>query len=101
MSKPANVILLLTVVAASFLAGSWYTQRSAVNHGTTADRRILYYHDPMHTASKSDKPGIAPDGGMKLEPVYADEASVSQRVENDPPALPPGAVQVSPEKQQL
>jgi membrane fusion protein, copper/silver efflux system len=26
----------------------------------------------MHPAYKSDKPGIAPDCGMKLEPVYAD-----------------------------
>jgi len=33
---------------------------------------VLYYVDPMHPAYKSDKPGIAPDCGMKLEPVYAD-----------------------------
>jgi membrane fusion protein, copper/silver efflux system len=26
----------------------------------------------MHPAYKSDKPGTAPDCGMKLEPVYAD-----------------------------
>src|SRR5437763_17095666 len=32
--------------------------------------KILYYVDPMHPEYKSDKPGIAPDCGMKLEPVY-------------------------------
>jgi membrane fusion protein, copper/silver efflux system len=36
-------------------------------------RRILYYVDPMHPSYTSDKPGIAPDCGMKLEPVYAEE----------------------------
>jgi Cu(I)/Ag(I) efflux system membrane fusion protein len=33
---------------------------------------VLYYVDPMHPAYRSDKPGIAPDCGMALEPVYAD-----------------------------
>src|SRR5438132_9381472 len=36
-------------------------------------RRILYYVDPMHPSYRSDKPGIAPDCGMPLQPVYADE----------------------------
>jgi len=27
----------------------------------------------MHPANKSDKPGVAPDWGMTLEPVYADD----------------------------
>ena len=35
-----------------------------------ADRRILYWVDPMHPAYKSDKPGTAPDCGMDLVPVY-------------------------------
>lgn len=57
------------------------------------ERRILYYHDPMHPDYRSDQPGIAPDCGMKLEPVYA---------KDDPPAgKPPGAgvVRVSKEKE--
>ena len=33
----------------------------------------LYYVDPMHPAYKSDKPGKAPDCGMDLVPVYADD----------------------------
>lgn len=40
------------------------------------ERKILYYQDPMHPSYKSDKPGIAPDCGMQLVPVYAsDEGS--------------------------
>jgi multidrug efflux pump subunit AcrA (membrane-fusion protein) len=36
-------------------------------------RKVLYWIDPMHPAYRSDKPGIAPDCGMDLVPVYADE----------------------------
>jgi RND family efflux transporter MFP subunit len=62
----------------------------------TSGRKILYYQDPMHPWYKSDKPGIAPDCGMKLVPIYADE---SQSVAAGP--LPMGAVQISPARQQL
>src|SRR5216683_4245119 len=41
------------------------TQRSAARH-------VIYYVDPMHPSYKSDKPGIAPDCGMQLVPVYED-----------------------------
>jgi len=40
---------------------------AAPQHG-----KILYWVDPMHPAYKSNKPGIAPDCGMDLVPVYAD-----------------------------
>jgi Cu(I)/Ag(I) efflux system membrane fusion protein len=36
-------------------------------------REPLYFVDPMHPAYKSDKPGIAPDCGMQLVPVYAED----------------------------
>lgn len=47
----------------------------------------------MHPAYKSDRPGVAPDCGMKLEPVY----------EGDPATDPTkaGLLKVSAEKQQL
>ncbi len=38
----------------------------------TVARKILYYVDPMHPSYRSSKPGIAPDCGMDLVPVYAD-----------------------------
>ena len=42
---------------------------------TARSRQPLYYVDPMHPAYKSDKPGIAPDCGMQLVPVYAEDLS--------------------------
>lgn len=44
-----------------------------VERAPETPRRVLYYVDPMHPSYTSDKPGIAPDCGMKLEPVYAEE----------------------------
>jgi multidrug efflux pump subunit AcrA (membrane-fusion protein)/YHS domain-containing protein len=56
----------------------------------------------MHPAYKSDKPGIAPDCGMQLEPVYAEGGSAGEPEKGEGPAsLAPGSVQVSPEKQQI
>ncbi len=41
---------------------------------SSGERRILYWQDPMHPQYKSDKPGTAPDCGMDLVPVYAEQA---------------------------
>src|SRR5215831_8024103 len=68
-------------------------KRSIPSAATTAQRQILYYQDPMHPWYKSDKPGIAPDCGMKLVPVYADQQAG--------PAGAPGVVHLSPGQQQL
>ena len=56
--------------------------------------KILYWVDPMHPSYKSDKPGIAPDCGMQLTPVYAEEEEPSTN------SLP-GTVKLSGRKQQL
>ena len=75
MNKWAQSLLAVALVAGSFLAGVWYTQRTAVKGAVHEGRRILYWQDPMNPAFKSDKPGIAPDPmGMQLVPVYADTA---------------------------
>ena len=58
-------------------------------------RRILYYVDPMHPTYRSDKPGIAPDCGMELEPVYSDGGGSP----GEP--LPAGAVDLTPARAQL
>ena len=65
-----RALLVLAAAGAGFGLGVFYSGHSS----TTADgtRKILYYHDPMHPEYRSDKPGIAPDCGMPLEPVYAD-----------------------------
>jgi Cu(I)/Ag(I) efflux system membrane fusion protein len=82
----------------TFLAGTWCTQRGDVKGDQTATRRILYYVDPMHPAYKSDKPGIAPDCGMELVPVYEDG---SMDGAGATASGPPGTVTMNVEKQQL
>jgi RND family efflux transporter MFP subunit len=54
----------------------------------------------MHPAYKSDKPGIAPDCGMKLQPVYADQGPAAGGAPVVTSA-PEGTFQISAEKQQL
>jgi len=66
---------------------------AAADQSKPAEPKILYYQDPMHPWYHSDKPGIAPDCGMKLVPVYASEVMA--------PSLVPGSVEISPARQQL
>jgi RND family efflux transporter MFP subunit len=61
--------------------------------GGGAERKVLYWFDPMHPAYKSDKPGIAPDCGMTLVPKYAEDQSMAK--------MPMGTVTISPDKQVL
>ena len=95
MKRILSAALLLTVVIVAFLAGVWVTWRASGRAEGPATRKVLYWVDPMHPTYKSDKPGIAPDCGMALEPVHADDPTVAAGS-----SLPPGALRVSPEKQQ-
>ncbi|MDX2149319.1 MAG: efflux RND transporter periplasmic adaptor subunit [Bryobacteraceae bacterium] len=66
-------ILVVLLIAAAFAGGWWLGKgRGAAAPAEKGGRKILYWHDPMHPQYRSDKPGIAPDCGMQLEPVYAD-----------------------------
>src|SRR6266481_7308791 len=93
MKRPLLLGALVFLALLAFAAGR-YTGGS--NHDNrTAAKRILYYFDPMHPAYRSDKPGIAPDCGMELEPLYEGE---------DPAAklqLQAGAVSIGPEQQRM
>jgi RND family efflux transporter MFP subunit len=102
--RAIRTIGLLAAIAAAF--GGGYLYKSSNAPAKKGERKILYWVDPMHPAYKSDKPGIAPDCGMKLEPVYADggrpEAAPSEPAPAfDASAMPPGSIQISAEKQQL
>jgi Cu(I)/Ag(I) efflux system membrane fusion protein len=90
MRRISLVILVAAAIAASYGLG----RRSSQPAGPAAGRRVLYYVDPMHPAYRSDKPGTAPDCGMRLEPVFADAA---------PPASTPasGAVAIDGPTRQL
>ena len=130
-----KAVLFLLLLGLAFGGGYVYrAMRSAGVAAQPAGRKVLYWVDPMHPAYKSDKPGIAPDCGMKLEPVYAEGApapAAGRKVlfyrdpkspdykadkpglnpetgndlepvyEGDAASMPAGAIQITPEKQQL
>lgn len=62
-----SVVLLLVAVVA-FTAGSVKKNEQKRSTGLP-----LYFVDSMHPAYRSDKPGRAPDCGMELTPVYAED----------------------------
>jgi membrane fusion protein, copper/silver efflux system len=97
MKNRWNIIVIIALVLMSFLAGMFFKSGRNGSDGQ-GGRKVLYYVDPMHPSYKSDKPGIAPDCGMKLEPVYADGAGVSAPTET---AAAPGTVRISSDRQQL
>ncbi|MBK5290817.1 MAG: efflux RND transporter periplasmic adaptor subunit [Acidobacteriia bacterium] len=89
--KALGVMLLLAAAyVGGYGNGRWYGLKEPGKTGSQSTRKVLYWVDPMHPSYTSDKPGIAPDCNMPLEPVYADEKK-----------LEPGVVQISPERQQL
>ena len=65
-------MLFLVPFVVVLIAGLGYAANRSKPRNTGA-RSILYYVDPMHPAYRSDKPGTAPDCGMALVPVYADD----------------------------
>jgi len=77
--------------------------KQAQTQGTAPARKILYYVDPMHPSYKSDKPGIAPDCGMPLTPVYAPEgpASATPGEATPPAATERGPVEISTAQEHL
>jgi RND family efflux transporter MFP subunit len=93
MKKLTIVLAIAAAFVGGYGYGRWYGKPTPVAAAGAVARKILYWQDPMHPQYKSDKPGIAPDCGMKLVPVYADEAPAE--------TMPPGTVEISPEKQQL
>ena len=93
-------ILAATAVAVSFAAGAfaggaWWGNRSGAAHASTQAATV--YTCPMHPDYRSDHPGNCPICGMPLE---ADRAGAASGNDATVAALPPGAVQVSPERQQ-
>ncbi|MCW5976643.1 MAG: efflux RND transporter periplasmic adaptor subunit [Bryobacteraceae bacterium] len=64
---------------------------SAASAPAAEDRKVLYYRDPQDHSYTAENPGLNPETGNELEPVY----------EDDPSAMPMGTIRVSPEKQQL
>jgi len=107
--KAIRIFAFLLVIAGAFMGGYVYKaiEGGGAVTGGKKERKILYWVDLMHPAYKSDKPGIAPDCGMKLVPVYADGGPAAAPKESglntasDLSKMPVGTVQITPEKQQL
>ena len=99
MKTILHVVWGSVLLAGGFWLGSYHGHHQVVVPSGPGGHRILYYVDPMNPAHTSDQPGLAPCG-MKLEPVYADQAAPFTRTDNVAP-MAPGTVRISPEKQQL
>jgi membrane fusion protein, copper/silver efflux system len=95
MKRTLSALGMALLVVASYDVGRRQSSRHASDE--TNSRRVLYWVDPMHPDYKSDKPGLAPDCGMELEPVYADQATLA--VSTAP--VSDGAVGIDLDKQQL
>lgn len=96
MRKVFSAISLLLAIGLGF---SLARNRTPGKSSTGDARRVLYYVDPMHPSYKSDRPGIAPDCGMQLVPVYAD--GPGEVKEGAAPQTAPGAVNIDLGTRQL
>lgn len=97
MHQARKVFAAVLVLVGVFLAGFYLRRPGPSEPSSQSVRRILYYHDPMHPAYRSDKPGIAPDCGMQLEPVYEDGGPAGSGAAAP---LAPGTVKIDAGKQQ-
>ena len=91
-------LVVLALIAGAFAAGR--VVRRAAHPSATVGRRVLYYVDAMHPWYTSDKPGIAPDCGMQLEPVYDDGAGAPRPAVGGAAQPPQGGIRISAERQQ-
>jgi Cu(I)/Ag(I) efflux system membrane fusion protein len=81
MKRTAIVVAVLVLGAFGGAAGGyWYAMKHQAmapdtNAGSpaAADRRVLYWYDPMYPQQRFDKPGKSPFMDMQLVPKYADE----------------------------
>jgi len=97
VSIPKRLALVSFLVIAAIAVAGWsWRGRTQAAASSPSGAAILYYVDPMHPAYRSDRPGTAPDCGMRLEPVYADSGRSGARAH---PA--DGAIRVAADTQRL
>ncbi|MBI5463770.1 MAG: efflux RND transporter periplasmic adaptor subunit [Ignavibacteriales bacterium] len=70
--KKIVITAILSVVIG--LAGGWLIFHSTSHRSSSAERRILFYRDPMNPQNTSPTPKKAPDG-MDFVPVYEEARS--------------------------
>jgi Cu(I)/Ag(I) efflux system membrane fusion protein len=82
MTLVVGAVLLLVGLGAGWAlskwlsAGShaWASATAAAPAASAAERKVLYWYDPMVPTQRFDKPGKSPFMEMQLVPRYADEA---------------------------
>jgi membrane fusion protein, copper/silver efflux system len=89
----AIAIVAVSLAAGSFVGSTWWARRFGVTRASAA----TIYTCPMHPDYHSDHPGDCAICGMHLEPDRGGNRAGGDAAAR---ALPPGAVQVSPERQQ-
>lgn len=88
--KRATTFSAVLALAAAAGFGGYYlgSQRphgeAPAPKGAAAERKVLYWHDPMYPQQKFDKPGKSPFMNMDLVPVYADEKTAEGGVAVSP-----------------
>jgi membrane fusion protein, copper/silver efflux system len=90
----AVMAVVVSLAAGSFAGGTWWAHRSGAAHASAHAATV--YTCPMHPDYRSDHPGSCPICGMPLEAVRAGGAAGGDAAAR---AVPPGAVQVSPDQQ--
>ena len=75
----AGLTLIAIGVAAGWGLAQWRTDTTHAGNttvpqaGAAAERKVLYWSDPMSPTQKFDNPGKSPFMDMDLVPKYADE----------------------------
>jgi membrane fusion protein, copper/silver efflux system len=96
MRRLSLTVAVVLAIAAAYGLGRHNFASQTVNK---TGPHVLYYVDPMHPAYKSDKPGIAPDCGMELQPVYVEDVKSESTLSSA--QLPPGVVSIDGPTQRL
>ncbi|QLR42256.1 efflux RND transporter periplasmic adaptor subunit [Enterobacter sp. RHBSTW-00994] len=75
----AIAIAVLLAASGGYYAGQKQTHQPATS-SQSAERKVLYWYDPMMPGQRFDKPGKSPFMDMELVPRYADEEKGAARV---------------------
>src|SRR6476659_6381668 len=97
MRRLSLAVALVLALGAAYGIGRHQSNSQTPNHSGS---RVLYYVDPMHPSYRSEKPGIAPDCGMQLEPVFVEDIKNESTVKSTR-SLPAGAVSIDGSTQRL
>jgi membrane fusion protein, copper/silver efflux system len=94
----AAAAVAASLAGGAFVGGTWWAHRAAAAGASAPDAHAAAaFSCPMHPDYRTGHPGSCPICGMPLESVAA---AGTTGAGGAAPALPPGTVRVSPERQQ-